>query len=153
VERCHNWLQAHAFEHPVEHMSACMLLITTGVLQRYPRLRIGFLESGAGWAGFWLHHLDEHYEKWHRFYPGLDELPSVYFQRQCFLGVEPDYALMPHLIAQGLGDTLLFSTDFPHFDAIFPGSAAALYTRTDLAEEQKRKILRDNALRFYGATV
>lgn len=151
VDRCSNWLQAHAAEHPFEHMSATMLLITSGVLQRFPRLRVGFLENGAGWAGFWLHHLDEHYEKWARFYPGLAELPSVYFKRQCFLGVEPDYALIPHLIDCGLADTLVFSTDFPHFDAIFPGSVAALAGRKDISAEHKRKALRDNALRLYGA--
>lgn len=58
VDRAQNWMQAHAIEHPAEHMSASMLLITSGVLQRYPKLRVGFMESGAGWAGFWLHHLD-----------------------------------------------------------------------------------------------
>jgi hypothetical protein len=48
-------------------------------------------------------------------------------------------------------DTLLLSTDFPHYDAIFPGSVAAMASRRDLTDAQKRKFLRDNALRFYGA--
>jgi predicted TIM-barrel fold metal-dependent hydrolase len=150
-DRTHNWLQLHAFEHPVEHMMAVMLLTTGGVMHRYPKLRFGFLENGAGWAGFWLHHLDEHYEKLYRFYPELPpEEPSFYFKRQCFLGVEPDYAHIPHLIDCGLEDTLVFSSDFPHYDAVFPGSVAACANREDLTQTSKRKILRDNALRFYG---
>ena len=152
IDRCNNWMQAHAFEHPAEHMMATMLMITGGVLQRYPKLQVGFLENGAGWAPFWLNHLDEHHEKWSRFYPGLDEKPSFYFKRQCYLGVEPDYALIPHLVESGLEDTLIFSTDFPHFDAIYPGSVAAMVDRKDLSDEVKRKALRDNALRLYGAT-
>ncbi len=149
-DRTNNWPQLHAFEHPAEHMMASMLLITGGVLQRYPKLRFGFMESGAGWAGFWLHHLDEHYEKLHRFYPGLDEEPSFYFKRQCFLGVEPDYAQIPYLIDCGLEETLVFSSDFPHYDAIYPGSVAAMADRKDMTDVQKRKTLRDNALRMYG---
>ena len=149
VERCHNWMQAHAFEHPAEHMMASMLMITGGIMERYPDLRVGFLESSAGWASFWMLQVDGHWEKWHKFYPGIKEKPSYYFQRQCFLGVEPDYELLPHLVDRGLEDTLVFSTDFPHFDAIYPGSVAALAERTDLSAEVKRKALRDNALRLY----
>ena len=151
-DRTHNWMQAHALQHPAEHMAATLALITGGVFQRYPKLRIGFLENGAGWAPFWLHHMDEHYEKWHRFYPGLDEKPSFYFKRQCFLGVEPDYELIPHLVDSGLAHTLVFSTDFPHFDAIYPGSVEAMASRDDMTPELKRQVLRDNALRLYGAS-
>lgn len=149
-DRSNNWLEVHALEHPTEHMAACMAFTMGGVLQRFPKLRVGFLESGAGWAGFWLNRLDEHYEKFLRFYPGLDLLPSEYFKRQCFLGIEPDYELIPHLVEQGLEDTMVFSSDFPHFDAIYPGSVAALVERDDLSDETKRKLLRDNPLRLYG---
>ncbi|MBI2867367.1 MAG: amidohydrolase family protein [Chloroflexi bacterium] len=108
------------------------------------------MESGAGWAPFWLNRMDEHYEKLHRFYPEITEEPSATFKRQCFLGVEPDDHLMPQMVDSGLEDTLIFSSDFPHFDAIFPGSAAALADRNDLSPEAKRKALRDNGLRMYG---
>jgi len=152
-ERTKNWYQLHAFEHPAEHMMASMLMITSGVMHRYPKLRVGFMESGAGWAGFWLHHLDEHHEKLIRMYPELaPESATYYFQRQCFLGVEPDYAQVPHLIECGLEECLVFSSDFPHFDAIWPGSVAAMADRKDMTDVQKRKALRDNALRMYGVT-
>ena len=152
-ERTHNFLQLHAFEHPVEHMMAVMLMTTGGIMHRYPKLRVGFMENGAGWAGFWLHHLDEHYEKLGRFYPDLPpEKPSFYFKRQCFLGVEPDYEQIGHLVDCGLEDTLVFSSDFPHFDSIYPGSVAACANRSDLTAAQKKKILRTNSLRFYNVS-
>ena len=108
------------------------------------------MENGAGWAPFWLNRIDEHYEKLRRFYPEIKEEASETFKRQCFLGVEPDDHLIPHMVDFGLEDTLIFSSDFPHFDAIFPGSVAALADRDDLSPVVKRKTLRDNALRMYG---
>lgn len=149
TDRARNWMQMHAFEHPAEHMMSSMLMLFDGVFERFPKLRVGFLENGAGWAGFWLHHLDEHWEKWHTFYPGIKEKPSYYFKRNCYLGIEPDYDLLPHLVECGLEDTLVFSTDFPHFDAIFPGSVSALVNRKDVSAATKRKALHDNCLRLY----
>ena len=148
VDRCRTVMQAHIVSHPVEHMLACLMLVTDGVLERYPHLRVGFMESGARWAPFWLNRMDEHWEK------GLmgrttPERPSFYFKRQCFLGVEPDDHLMSQMVDFGLGDAWS-SSDFPHFDAIYPGSTATLLDRDDLGDSLKRKILHDNAVRMYG---
>src|SRR5262249_45475418 len=89
VDRCTTYIQGHIVSHPIEHMLACLLLTTGGVFERYPRLRVGFMESGAGWAPFWLNRMDEHWEK-PQHGSDLPERPSAYFKRQCFLGVEPD---------------------------------------------------------------
>lgn len=152
VDRCHDFLQGHIVSHPFEHMLASMLMITGGVMERYPRLRVGYMESGASWAPSWLHRMDEHFVKLHKHYPHeIKELPSFYFKRQCFLGIEPDDHFVSHMVEEGLEDTLIYSSDFPHFDAIWPGSAAATYDRTDMTDGVKRKALHDNALRMYGA--
>ena len=151
VDRCHTFMQGHIVSHPFEHMLACLLLITGGVLERYPRLRVGFMESGAGWAPFWLNRMDEHWEK-PEHGTSTPERPSFYFKRQCFVGIEPDDHLMKQMVDFGLEDCLIYSSDFPHYDAIFPGSVNALLERDDLTAEQQRKILRDNALRMYDVS-
>jgi hypothetical protein len=38
-------------------------IICGGVLDKYPGLRVGFLEAGGGWIPYWLGRLDEFYEK------------------------------------------------------------------------------------------
>ena len=153
VERCSSSFQGHVVSHAFEHMMTCLLMITSGVTERHPTLRIGFMESGAGWAPFWLDRMDEHFEKavFNSAHPDLKRKPSDYFKRQCFLGVEPDYALLPQMVDWGLEDTLVYASDFPHFDCIFPGSAAAAANRTDMSGEVKRKLVRDNALRLFNA--
>ena len=108
------------------------------------------MESGAGWAPFWVQRMDEHWEQLHKLLPAIQEKPSFYFKRQCFLGVESDDEMLPHLVAAGMEDHLIFSSDFPHPDSIYPGAVTALTSREDLSAAVKRKALRDNALRMYN---
>jgi predicted TIM-barrel fold metal-dependent hydrolase len=131
-------------------MMAVMLLITGGVMERFPALSFAFMESGGGWAPFWLNRMDDHAEQFAKDHPPLPEKPSTYFRRQCFLGIEAEDPLLPMLIDQGLEDNLLFASDFPHFDAKFPGAVTGLTDREDIGEAVKRKILSDNARRLNG---
>ena len=60
----------HAGAHPIGQIYAMLEMMGTGVLDRYPRLRIGFLEAGCGWVPSWLHRFDEHVEEWAGGNPG-----------------------------------------------------------------------------------
>src|SRR2546421_3263096 len=48
----------HIISHTMEMMLACMSIIWGGVVERHPKLRIGFLEAGGGWGGPRLHPVD-----------------------------------------------------------------------------------------------
>jgi len=52
------------------------LMIGEGVFDRYPRLRVAFMEGGCGWIPFWAHRLDEHWEKLRPQWPELKREPS-----------------------------------------------------------------------------
>ena len=45
---------------------------------------------------------------------------------------------------------ILFASDYPHWDGLFPNAVSTLWKRTDISENAKQKILSDNAKRFYG---
>ncbi|MGH3669133.1 MAG: amidohydrolase family protein [Pseudonocardiaceae bacterium] len=149
TERTHDTMQGHLVSHPFEHMMAVLLLITGGVMERFPALNFAFMESGSTWIPFWLNRMDDHVEQFAKDRQRLPEKPSTYFKRQCFLGTESEDPLLPHLIEHGLEDTLLFCSDFPHFDAHFPGAVSSLTDRTDISESVKRKMLSDNACRLF----
>jgi predicted TIM-barrel fold metal-dependent hydrolase len=51
----------------------------------------------------------------------------------------------------GSDETLVYSSDYPHWDGAFPNSVRGLTERDDLTQENKRKILGDNARRLYPA--
>ena len=59
-----------------------------GILERHPRLRVAFLETGAMWALSYIHRLDEHLEIFGFDAARLTMEPSDYFRRQCFVSVE-----------------------------------------------------------------
>jgi uncharacterized protein len=66
----------HAFANRCMQQMAIARLIFDGVFERFPRLRFGFLEAGAGWFPDFIHNLHDHWEKRiARFDPSIE--PSV----------------------------------------------------------------------------
>jgi predicted TIM-barrel fold metal-dependent hydrolase len=57
-----------------------------------------------------------------------------------------------HVVEQIGSGWLVWASDYPHWDATFPGSVAAVAERNDLAEADRAAILSDNPARLYGWT-
>jgi len=125
-----------------------------GVLERFPRLRVAFLEGNCSWLPWWLYRMDEMWEKCGRAEEGeiLTLEPHEYFLRQCYASVDVDEAPVRHVIEEYGDDNLVFSTDFPHIDGAFPHAVEG-FLELDIPEASKRKILWDNCARFYGVRV
>ncbi len=148
IERCTNFFFAHMISHPHEQQIALMQLIAGGVLERFPRLKVGFYESGGGWLPAWLDRLDSHYEKLGFIVPHLRMKPSEYFKRQCHISVDPDERTLPFTVDLVGEDRVVWASDFPHFDAVFPGAVAEVREQP-LSEDAMRKVLGDNAVRIH----
>jgi uncharacterized protein len=150
-DRPFNPLVLHAVSHAFEEMLACAQLIAFGVLERHPRLRIVFLESGGGWVPFWLDRLDEQAESFGAFCPELRLAPSEYFARQCWISYEIDEHTLPAL-APLIGERrIVWGSDYPHHDATFPGAVDTLRaTMAPLPPDVQAKILGANAAELYG---
>jgi predicted TIM-barrel fold metal-dependent hydrolase len=72
-----------AIPHPV--MQTLATLVIDGVLERFPRLRIGVIEQGASWVPSFLRQLDAVYDAFARHEErlrGLSLRPSEYVRRQ-----------------------------------------------------------------------
>jgi uncharacterized protein len=149
--RFDTFLAEHTIGHTFEQMSSVILVVYGGILEKFPRLRVGFLEGMAGWIPMLAERMDEEYE--HRPFeaPLLTREPSDYFKEsRMFFGVEPEEGPLPHVIQYlGTDQTLLYSSDYPHWDGAFPNSTRKLVERADLSDETKRNILGENARRFY----
>src|SRR3989442_1096887 len=145
-----NFSLQHACSHSMEQMLAVEAMTLGGVLARFPRLKVAFLEGNGSWLPFWLWRLDEHWENPGRYEdPTITERPSEYFARQGFVSIECDEEPARHAVEGRAADCFVFSTDYPHYDTKYP-EATAHFLKLPLGEESKRKILWDNCARLYG---
>lgn len=140
----------HMLSHPFEQQLACLNLIAGGVLDRHPKLRVAFLESGSAWAVHWLARMDEHWENWGYTLPGLERRPSDAFRAQCFVSTDPEEHAVAATVEYVGEDCVVWASDYPHPDAIFPGAPRATLANERLSPARKRKILVDNGRRLYG---
>ena len=144
-----DFMTRHVARHPHEMMYASLCLISGGVLERFPGLRVGLLEANCSWVPYWLWRLDEHYELRPTVRKTLPKRPSEYFIGQCFVSIEPDEETAGPIIDRIAGN-VVFSTDYPHADSAYP-EAVKTFAEVDwLSDDAKRAILWDNCARMYG---
>jgi len=150
VDRLFNPLLLHAVSHPFEQMLAFATLMVTGTMERHPDLHFVFLESGSGWAPYWLWRLDEQVRGFGRYAPAMKRLPSEYFQRQCWISFESDEATLEALLPH-IGEThIVWGSDYPHHDATFPGAVKKLEAAVSaLPLPTQHRILSGNACALY----
>ena len=140
----------HAASFSLELMTAMGAMLVGGVCQRFPDLRVAFLEGNCGWLPWWLDRLDDQWRKYGRGEAQrLEALPSEYFTRQCWIGTDVDEALTAVVIDRIGDERIVLSVDYPHADGPFPEGIRTFLAREDIAAASKRRILWDNGLALY----
>jgi predicted TIM-barrel fold metal-dependent hydrolase len=143
--------QNHASAFPLELMLAMSAMLVGGVLERFPAMRVGFLEGNCGWLPWWLHRLDDQWKK----YGGGEQIklslvPSEIFRRQCFIGTDVDEDLLKVVVDEIGDDNIVMSVDYPHADGPFPNGLKTFLELPGVSKEAKRKIMWGNCLKLYG---
>ena len=142
---------AMALRNPVELILAVSSFCAGGVLEKFPDLRVAFLEGNCGWLPWLLYRLDERAELHGPLADmPLSKKPSEYFLRQCLISVDPDEYLVSDVIKRIGDDNLVISTDYPHIDAHFPHALDEFLEIEDVSDMSRRKILWDNCARLYN---
>jgi predicted TIM-barrel fold metal-dependent hydrolase len=148
--RVDKFFYSHLFGHTFEQMIALSVVLGEGLLDRFPKLRFVFLESGCGWLPYWFYRLEEHYEVLGNQVPELRDEPRKLLERgQLYFSCEADETELAHVVESIGDDWIVFASDYSHFDARFPGAAQPIVEHRELSESSKRKILRENARRLY----
>lgn len=142
---------SHAVGAPVDAIVALGRLLMGGVCEMFPTLRFLVLESGGGWAPAVIHTMDSEVRARPNERKWLSMLPSEYFKRQCWISFVPDDPTIAHA-ADFLGaDRLLWASDFPHLDGVYPGAVDELQKNiASLRDFERALILGQNALVAYG---
>ena len=149
--RFDTFLFAHTVARPFETMIDCAALMYGGVAEKFLKLRIAFLECGCGWVPYWMDRMDEEWEKRQCEAPLLKAKPSEYITHgNWFFAAEPEESTLPYVMDR-IGDKkIIFASDYPHWDGMFPYVVSTIRERKDISEESKQKFLGDNARRLYG---
>ncbi|MBP1685267.1 MAG: amidohydrolase [Deltaproteobacteria bacterium] len=130
------------------------MLVFSGVFERHPKLRIVSVESDASWIPHYGMRMDAAYNH-HRYWEqvNLSKMPSAYLYENVYFTIQDDHPVgkMTELLPM---DRIMFASDFPHSDGIWPHSkeVADRLTKT-MSDTHARMITHDNVAKLYGITV
>ena len=124
----------------------------SGVLIRYPGLKLAYSEGQIGWIPYILERADDVWET-HSSWAQVDRLPeppSTYYFRNMFGCFFKDNFGLKSLDSVGV-DNITFETDYPHSDSTWPHTKKiAEEMFADISDEDCYKIIRGNAIRMFS---
>ena len=144
--------QLSAFVLPI--FIAFVSIVAGGVLDRFPKLKVGFFEAGVEWVPYWVDKI----ERLHRQPPGgtlKKDLPAKFAHEyikdgRVYFSCELDEKRIAEVVRDIGDECILYASDLPHAHRVF--SAVELFRqRTDVSDSTKEKILGKNGERFFGA--
>jgi len=139
--------------HPFAAMRAMSAFMGAGLMDRFPNLRFGILESGFGWLPFWSRRMDDQAVYMGHVNENLQHKLSEYVTGGRFFAsiVLHEGEKMVKMVMDDLGDhVLMFGSDYPHAESRFPGSVDKVLGWESLGPERMRKLMWDNPVRFFG---
>ena len=127
-------------------------VLFSGILERFPRLKIVSSESGLGWVPYLLETADHQWERQKLWREGMSIKPSEYFHRQCYVNFWYEKVGIENRHHIGV-DNIMWESDFPHPTCTWPNSQEFITRSLEgVPQEEQRKILVDNAVRVFNLT-
>lgn len=129
--------------------------MVSGRLDQHPKLKIGLIESGAGWVPFAVEALEHQFDEMLPVKKGLlNKRPWEYFRDHfmCSFWFEK---IAPKILLETIGvDNVMFETDFPHPTSLYPGVQEHLKNVLGgHTHEVRKKVLQDNPVRLYNLPI
>ena len=132
-------------------MSSLTDFLFSGVLVRFPDLKLAYSEGQIGWIPYILERADDVWLE-HRAWGGVRDIvpepPSTYYYRQVFGCFFRDRHGIESLQTVGVDNTT-FETDYPHTDSTWPHTKkVAQELMAGLPDDVVHKLVRGNAIRM-----
>ena len=126
-------------------------IIFTGVLERYPKLKVVSVENEIGWIPFWLRQCDKAFKRArHSAKLLIDKLPSEYFYRQVYATFFNDH-VGGKLFSWWGTDNCMWSNDYPHQNSTWPNSREVINRDMGhLPAADRDKLLNANVRKLYS---
>jgi predicted TIM-barrel fold metal-dependent hydrolase len=127
------------------------VLLFSGIMERFPRLKIVSSESGVGWVPYVLETADHHWDHAGCAKDGMPLPPSEYFRRQCYVNFWFEAAGIKMMRDHVSLDNVMFGSDFPHPTGTWPSTRASVERSLEgLTGEERRKVTVENALEVFN---
>lgn len=153
--------------HPIGVMIQAAAMLSCGIFERFPKLRVGFLEAGATWVPAYLDRMDRAFEDGsgaedsevrRQGGPDHGEKPSEHFLRlvregRILIGLDGNDEGLGYAVQRVGREAFIYASDFTHGSTDpepYVREIHEFLVREDLTEEDKEAIFADNAARFYG---
>lgn len=129
------------------------MFVMGGVLERFPDLKVVFVEPGIAWVAWWIQMADDMVTRQGYEFPAITELPSFYMRRNVSLTFI-DEKLGPQRMRDIIGvENMMWSSDFPHPVTSWPNSRAVVEELfADFDPEDRQLLVAGNAARVWNLT-
>jgi len=152
ISLCNRFLAVHALGFSWFNILHCTNWLVNGMPERFPKLKVAWVESGLAWIPFLMQRLDNEWMMRSSEVPLLKKRPSDYM-REMFYSTQPmemvnnREALELTFKMMNAETQLMYASDYPHWDMDLPST---IYDLPFLSEQGKRNILGGNAKRFFN---
>ncbi|MCB9387016.1 MAG: amidohydrolase [Microthrixaceae bacterium] len=130
-------------------MASMTDFLFSGVLVRYPTLKLAYSEGQIGWIPYIIERADKVWEEnrgWGGIGDKVPEPPSTYYYRQIYGCFFDDAYGLDNIERVGI-DNVCFETDYPHSDSTWPVSKEVAQKQMGhLPADIRRKLVRGNAI-------
>jgi predicted TIM-barrel fold metal-dependent hydrolase len=144
----------YPLSHPFSQMQQLTSMMIHGVFERFPKLRVAFLEAGCGWVPYLADRLDESWEQRRNRWPHATQKSPREIMRggNLYYACEREESTLDNVARLIGGAQILWASDFPHERPWekFSDDIDTLARREDLPDSLTRQILFENPCRFYG---
>lgn len=143
------YIQDHYTSGPL-YQNIAMSLVFEGVFEKFPDLKVVFVEGGFTWVPHMTWRFDRQWERMRSEVPHVKKKPSEYLRQNTWFTTQPmEECRTPgqlREIIEWIGfDRILYSSDYPHWDYDDPKYAFKLR----LSDEERQMIFSSNARRAY----
>jgi len=131
------------------YMAQLTTMIVQGIFEKYKNLKVFFVEGGTTWVPSLMWRMDKNYKALRVEAPWLKELPSHYILKHCKFCTQPieephKKKYLGQILEMMNGEnTIIFSTDYPHWDFDDP-----IFAMRDIPKQWRSNILFNNANNF-----
>jgi predicted TIM-barrel fold metal-dependent hydrolase len=130
-------------------------LVFSGVLARFPRLKIVYVENEVAWLPFFVHEWDKYYVRFKTKVPlpFMKKLPGEYVNEQVYATFfsDPSGGQLMNRFGQ---DTFMWSNDYPHAASTWPNSRKVIAEELGhLPKDVLRKVVRENVIKLYDLKI